>query len=82
MVGGSHAGESLCSYPWLEDRKAFQFEVRCGSLGESVAHLSSTVGLKGQRESIILELYCRKAGRKRKGRQKESGWPWPCGEKG
>jgi hypothetical protein len=28
---------------------------------------------------MVLELYCRKAGRKREGR--ERGWPWPCGER-
>jgi hypothetical protein len=28
---------------------------------------------------MVLEIYCRKAGRKRKGRKKERGRPWPCG---
>jgi hypothetical protein len=31
---------------------------------------------------MVLELYCRKAGRKRDGRKRERGWPWPCGEMG
>jgi hypothetical protein len=44
---------------------AFWWEVRRGSLGESLSHHSSTVGLDEQRQSMVLELYCRKAGRKR-----------------
>jgi hypothetical protein len=59
---------------------AFWLEVRHGSLGESLSHRSSTEGLVKQRQSMILELYCRKAGRKREGR--ERGQPWPCGEGG
>jgi hypothetical protein len=31
---------------------------------------------------MILELYCRKAGGKRKGGKRERNWPWPRGEKG
>ena len=46
--GGSHTGESPWSGPWLEHRKAFQLEVRRGSLGESLFHHSSTVGLDEQ----------------------------------
>jgi hypothetical protein len=46
-------------------RMAFWWEVRRGSLGESLSHHSSTVGLDEQRQSMVLELYCRKAGRKR-----------------
>jgi hypothetical protein len=34
------------------------------------------------RDSLFLELYCRKAGRKREGRKKERGWPWQRGERG
>ena len=49
---------------------AFWREVRCGSLGESPSHRSSTVGLDDQRQSMVLELYCRKAERKRKGKGK------------
>ena len=33
-----------------------------------------------QRQSIVLELYYRNAGGKRKGR-KERDWPWPRGKK-
>jgi hypothetical protein len=29
---------------------------------------------------MVLELYCRKAGRKREGRKRERGRPWPCKE--
>ena len=31
---------------------------------------------------MVLELYCRKAERKREGRKRERGWPWPRGERG
>ena len=56
--------------------------VRCGSLGESLSHRSSTVGLDEQRLSMVLELYCRKAGRKGEGkRERERDWTWPRGEK-
>ena len=62
-------GESPWSGPWLEHRMAFWREVRHGLLGESPSHYSSTVGLDEQRQSMVLELYCRKAGRKREGRK-------------
>jgi hypothetical protein len=39
------------------------------------------VGLDEQRQSMVLELYYRKARVKREGR-KERDQPWPCGEKG
>jgi hypothetical protein len=39
------------------------------------------VGLDEQRQSMILELYYRKAGRKRKGKR-ERNRSWPRGEKG
>jgi hypothetical protein len=64
-LGGSQAGGSPRSGPWLEHRKAFWREVRWGSLGESLLHRSSTAGLDEQRQSMVLELYCRKTGRKR-----------------
>jgi hypothetical protein len=54
-------GKSFWSGPWLEPRKAFWWEVRCGSLGKSLSHHSSKVGLDEQRQSMVLELYCRKA---------------------
>ena len=65
----------------MEHRKAFQWEVRHSSLGESLSHHSSTVGLDEQRQSMVLKLYCRKAERKREGK-KEGDWPWLGGEKG
>jgi hypothetical protein len=40
------------------------------------------VGLDEQIQSMVLELYCRKAGRKREGRKKQRGRSWTCGEKG
>jgi hypothetical protein len=46
------------------------------------AHHPSTVGLDEQRQSMVLEFYCRKAGGKRESRKKERDWPWPRGEKG
>jgi hypothetical protein len=67
---------------WLECRKAFQQEVRHGSLGGNLFHHSSTAGLDEQRQSMVLELYCRKTGRKRESRKKERGQPWLCGERG
>jgi hypothetical protein len=51
---------------------AFWREVRRGSLGE-ISHRSSTAGLDEQRQSMVLELYCRKAGRRREGRKRETG---------
>jgi hypothetical protein len=50
---------------------AFWWEVRCGSLGESPSHHSSKAGLDEQRQTMVLELYCRKAGRKRESRKRE-----------
>jgi hypothetical protein len=50
-----------------------------GLLGESLSYHSSTAGLDEQRQSMVLELYCRKAERKREGR--ERGWPWPQGDR-
>ena len=60
-LGGFHVSESPWSGLWLEHRKTFWREVRCGSLGESLSHRSSTAGLE-QRQSMVLELYCRKQG--------------------
>ena len=54
-------------------RRPSRGDVRQSSLGESLAHHLSTVGLDEQRQSVVLELYCRKAGRKRKGRKKKKG---------
>jgi hypothetical protein len=34
------------------------------SLEESLSHCPSTAGLGEQRQSVVLELYCRKAGKK------------------
>jgi hypothetical protein len=50
---------------WQEDRHSL--------VGESLSHHSSTVGLDEQRQSMVLELYCRKAMRKREGRRRETG---------
>ena len=47
----------LGSGPWLEHRVAFWQEVRCSGGGVKGS-------LDGQRQSMVLELYCRKAGRK------------------
>jgi hypothetical protein len=64
-LGGSHMGNSPWSCPLLEHREALQHEVRHSSLGENLFHHSSMVGLDEQRQSMILELYCRKTERKR-----------------
>jgi hypothetical protein len=39
-------------------------------------------GLDEQKQFMVLELYCRNAERKREGRKRERGWPWPRGKKG
>jgi hypothetical protein len=79
---GSHIGKSLKSGLWLEHRKAFWREIRHGSLGESLSYHPSTAGLDEQRQSMVLELYCRKAEGKRKGRKRKREWPWPRGGEG
>jgi hypothetical protein len=66
-------GKSPWSSPWLEHRKAFWWEVRCDSLGESLSQHSSTAGLDDQRQSMVLELYCRKARSRRESRKREVG---------
>ena len=72
-LGGFHAGKSPWSGPWLESRKAFQREVRLGSLGDNLSYHSCTWGLDDHRQSMVLELYCMKAGRKKEGKKRESG---------
>ena len=63
--------------------KAFHGEIRNGSLGESLSHCPSTVGLDEQTQSMGLEFYCRKAGKKeRRWKERERDWPWPRGGKG
>ena len=52
-------------------QKGLQAGGRRGSLGESLVYHSSTAGLDEQRLSMVLEFYCRKAERKRKGRKGE-----------
>jgi hypothetical protein len=64
VLDGSHVGKSPCSGLWLDYRMAFWWEVIHCSLGESLSHHSSTAGLHDQRQSMVLELYCGKAGRK------------------
>lgn len=82
-LDGSHAGESPSSGLWLEHRMAFWWEVRRGSLGESLSHHSSTVGLDGQRQSMVLKLYYRKAGEREKVKvERERDQSWARGEKG
>jgi hypothetical protein len=46
----------------LEHRKSFHWEIRKGSLGESLSHCPGTVGLDEQRQNMVIELYCRNAG--------------------
>ena len=75
MLDGFHTGESPWFGLWLEHRKTFWQEVRLSSLGESLSHCSSTAGFDDQRQSMVLELYCRKAGRKREDRKRERERP-------
>lgn len=49
---------------------AFQQEVRCCSLRESLSHCSSMAGLDEHRQFMVLELYCRKTEKKREGKRK------------
>jgi hypothetical protein len=51
-------------------QEAFQRKVTCCSLGESLSHHSRTEGLYDQRQFMVLELYCRQAGRKREVRKR------------
>ena len=71
MLGGSHTGENPWSVAGMQE--GLLREVRCSSLGESLSHHSRTEGLYDQRQFMVLELYCRQAGRKREGRKRESG---------
>ena len=64
-----NTGESELCGSGLEHRKAFHREIRNGSLEKSLSHPPSAVGLDEQRHSMFLELYYRKAGRKREGRR-------------
>ena len=66
----------------MEHRKAFNWEIRNGLLGENLSHHPpNSVGLDEQRLSMVLELYYRKTGGEREGR-KDRDWPWPRGKKG
>jgi hypothetical protein len=57
---------------------SFRQEVRLGSLGEILSHRSSKAGLDKQRQSMVLELYCRK----REGKNRERIRPLPHGKEG
>jgi hypothetical protein len=65
VLDGPHAGENTWSGPWLERRKASHL-----SLGENLSHFSSMVGLDDQRQSVVLVLYCRKAGKREEAKRK------------
>jgi hypothetical protein len=43
---------------------------RLGSLGENLSHHLNMADFDEQRQSMVLELYCRKAERKREGKRK------------
>jgi hypothetical protein len=61
---------------------AFHQEIRNGSLEESLSHHLSSAGLDEQRHPMVLELYCRKAGRmERRWKERERDRPWARGEK-
>ena len=72
---GSQTGESEHSGSGLKHMKAFHGEIRKGSLGESLSHPPSSVGLDEQRHFMVLELYHRKAGRKRECRREREAPP-------
>ena len=60
--------------PRLERRKAFWREVRHDLLGESLCDHSSMAGLDEHRQSMVLELYCRKAVRRGQAAPFIVGW--------
>ena len=67
----------------LGHRKTFFWEVRHSSLGETLSHHSSMASLDEQRQYMVLDLYCTKAGRKREGKteiQAGHGNVWRRGE--
>jgi predicted metal-binding protein len=68
---GSHTSENEHSGSWLEHRKAFHWEIRKGSLGESLSCPPSVADLDEHRLSMVLELYYRKSGRKTEGKERE-----------
>jgi hypothetical protein len=70
-LDGSHMSKSALYSPWLQHRKAFWWEVRYSSLGENLSHHSSIEGLDDQKQSMVLEIYYKKAGRKRDGKKGE-----------
>ena len=48
-------------------------------MGESLSRSSNTVVLDEQRESMVLEFYCRKTGAKREGRERSAMATWRGG---
>jgi hypothetical protein len=54
-------------------QEGLPLEIRKGSLGKSLSYSPSALALDKQRHSMVLELYCRKAGRKREGRKERRG---------
>ena len=69
-LGGSHRARDLgLIHGWSAGRPSIRKLDGCGFLGENLSHRSSMAGLDEQRQSMVLELYCRKAGRKREGRK-------------
>ena len=61
-------------------RKSFLQEIRNDSLGKSLSHCLITVGLDEQRQSMVLEPYCRQGEREKV--EKVRDWPRPRREKG
>jgi hypothetical protein len=70
-LGGSHRARDLgLIHGWSAGRPSIRKLDGCGFLGENLSHRSSIAGLDEQTQSMVLELYCRKAGRKREGKRK------------
>ena len=57
-------------------------EVSSSSLEESLLCCPNMVSLDEQRQSVVLELYCRKAERKREGKRKRGDGHGHMGERG
>ena len=82
-LGGSHREKSPWSSLWLEHRKAFKWEVRGVSLGESLSHRSSMMGLDEQRQSMVSERFVeRQIEREKVERWRPAMAMWREGRKG
>jgi hypothetical protein len=79
-LGDSHSGENLWADPWQSAGRPSSRRLDMALQGKILFHCSSMAGLDAQRQSMVLEFYCRKAARREK---VERGRPaMVCGERG